>query len=71
MEGRAGEVGRRARVEDRGARPGRGVHGAHRVGDVLMVIALAFTVAVGCWGLGMAYQLGFEKAEAQYSQAAR
>lgn len=36
-----------------------------------MVIALAFTVAVGCWGLGMAYQLGFEKAEAQYSQAAR
>lgn len=36
-----------------------------------MAIALAFSIAVGCWGLGAAYQLGFEKAEAQYSQAAR
>lgn len=35
------------------------------------MIALAFTIVVGCWGLGMAYQVGFAAAEAQYSQAAR
>lgn len=32
---------------------------------------MTFSLLVGCWGLGMAYQVGFDKAEAQYSQAAR
>lgn len=49
----------------------RGARKAYHIGDLVLCVVLAFSVASVLWGYAWAYQYGYHKAETYYTEEVR